>query len=320
MISTSSPVRVVPSLRRMACALGTVLVTAGCKGPPVSQPVSIEIEPPAPAPASASAPAMAVPEPPAPAPVDAGTEAPEAPDFSIVCLGRPPRPGGFVYACTIQGRITAVRKVGSVAEAMKFGRREEGPFQAIDLRIDPDPALPCRTPLDGDKTSWRPPETDRSLDLPWTIRMYGGARLAGALTEGTTVCGWTTRVQQAGLGYPAGWEGQLADGKGTVLAAWSLAFAPKDSPTLARSWRFSREGPVERRQIDEGGAFVYHRSVRVHHGGASALSVGGAESILRGRDGTFAVRATSDLTEGNTPIFVGKHDGFGFSAVRVSGK
>jgi L-ascorbate metabolism protein UlaG (beta-lactamase superfamily) len=86
---------------------------------------------------------------------------------------------------------------------------------------------------------------------------------------------------------------------------------------LARAFRFSREGPAERQAIDEGGWFVRHRGVRVYHGGARALSTGGNEVTVTGREGSFAVAATSELTEGPIPIFVGPHDAFAFSAVRV---
>jgi hypothetical protein len=39
--------------------------------------------------------------------------------------------------------------------------------------------------------------------------------------------------------------------------------------------------------------------------------------VIEGRDGRFAVTATSDLTEGRVPMYTGRHDGFVFSAVRL---
>jgi hypothetical protein len=241
---------------------------------------------------------------------DGGVEAPEAVSFSIECPGFP---DGQPPACLIRGHVFKVEEV--VLDPAPKGIAAQ---RALALIIAPDDAVPCRTPLDTGEKALRLPEADdRFLERSGPILVLGGARIAGALREGAALCGWTRRVAEPGLAYPAGWEGELADGSGALLGASSLYFEHASSRALARAWQFSREGPVERIPIDEGGAFLRHRGVRIHHGGGSALSVGGAEVVVQGRDGAFAVTATSNLTVGNVPIFVGHHDGFAFAAVRL---
>jgi hypothetical protein len=46
----------------------------------------------------------------------------------------------------------------------------------------------------------------------------------------------------------------------------------------------------------------------------------GSQVVLDAPDGRFLVRAASDLTTGPEPVFVGHHDGFAFSALRVLGE
>jgi len=212
-----------------------------------------------------------------------------------------------------------IRERREINIAQSRAKEGEGARRAIEIKLDPDDTLPCKTPLDHDAKDDRLREADDSdLARAGPILVLGGARFAGELREGEKICGWTRYIAQPGLGYPAGWEGELFDASGELLAAWSWYLERGDTKhRLSRSWRFSREGAPRRLRIDEGGAFVYHDAIRVHHGGASAVSKNGEEVILKSRNGTFAVLATSDLTEGNVPVFVSKHDGFFFSAVRV---
>jgi hypothetical protein len=252
----------------------------GCQEPP-----RIEPEPPAPPPPSESPAANA---PPPPAEPDGGAAPPEARLFSIECLD-----DVISRACEIRGRVRGVREV-----EVKFP-----PERALEVRIEPDDASPCATPyLRGQSR---------------LFLMRGGARIASALAEGATVCGWSHRAHTPGLGS-WGWEGMIASGSGALLGAGSAYFERARSPVLADSWRFSREGAFERELVDDTGTFIRHRQVRIHHGGASAVSTSGSETILRARDGTYLVSATSLLTEGPEAVYVGHWQGFAFSALRVS--
>ena len=292
----------------IAGMVSAALAIAGCRSKPATRQKADAPEPPP----SASAPSAST-----QAPVDGGA-ATEATTFSLACAWSSrfetafEAPSGPPRACMIRGRVRAARAVVLTPDRQARARR------ALELRIEPDDAIPCRTPFDPSEKELRLPEADYpDLDRAGLVVVLGGARLVGALREGARLCGWAHAVAQPGLYYPRGWEGELADASGKLLAAWSFSFDRASSVKLARAFRFSREGPAERIPIEEGGAFVRHHRVRVYHGGASALSVDGDEAILRGRDGTFAVQAVSDLTEGHVPIFVGHHDGFGFAAVRV---
>jgi hypothetical protein len=252
----------------------------GCEQPP-----RIEPEPPALPPPSESAAANA---PPPPAEPDGGAATREARLFSIECLD-----DVISRACEIRGRVRGVREV----------EVEFPPERALEVRIEPDDASPCSTPyLRG--------QSRRFL-------MRGGARIAGALAEGATVCGWSSLVHTPGLGY-RDWEGMIASGSGVPLGAWSEYFEGARPPVLPPSWRFSREGAVDRQLIDDSGTWLQHRQVRILHGGVSAVSTSGSETTLRARDGTYLVSATSRLTEAPEPVYVGHWQGFAFSALRLS--
>jgi hypothetical protein len=154
------------------------------------------------------------------------------------------------------------------------------------------------------------------------VRILGGERIASELAVGKRVCGWARFVARPGLGYPRGWEGELSgaaanEGAWKLLGAFSLYLGPGTNAYLSRAWGFSREGAARRIPVEEGGAFIFHDAVRILHGGQHAVSKAGAEVLLKTSDGTFAVQATSDMTVGNVPVFVDRHDGFFFAAVRA---
>jgi hypothetical protein len=303
--------RVLPGIAALA-ALGA------CKHAPVPTQEPIDPEPPV----SASV-AGARPPDPVAATSDAGLPPVEASSFSLECAGPsalawsqgPPR------ACRIRGTVRASRTVvlqeGDPAHILGGGSR--GAILGRELAIEPDDALPCRTPLDADHPSDALPQASYAdLERAGLVVVLGAARIAPKLEVGARLCGWSRLVGQPGLHYPAGWEGELTDASGTLLGVASFTLDRRSPATLRRAWRFSREGAIRRMPMGEGGAFVFHENVRVLHGGASAVSIGGAEAILRAKDGTFAVTAVSDLTEGDTAVFVGRHDGFDFAALRIA--
>jgi hypothetical protein len=305
-------------------ALAVMLLAAGCKTAAVSRHEPIGAEPSVPGADAGTEPSATALDPGAailPPP------ATEADAFSIQCgdstdfkpqglLGHAGPGRGQARACRIRGHVRTVHQVDLRPPSRSRGGARDPATRAIELQFTPDAAVPCRTPLDPDDKA--PPRTRAShADPEWSgpILVLGGARLAGRLRVGATLCGWARTTTIPGLNGP-GWESALLDGSGALLGASSRYFDRAESP-LARVFRFSREGPAARQAIDEGGWFVRHRDVRISHGGASALSRDGAEVTLTGPDGTFAVAATSDLTVGPVPVFVGRHDGFDFSAVRV---
>jgi hypothetical protein len=248
------------------------------------QPPRIEPERPTSPPATESAAANA---PPPPAEPDGLGATPEATRFSIECLD-----DMTSRACEIRGRVRGVREV-----EVKFP-----PERALEVRIEPDDASPCSTPYLRGRSR--------------LFLMHGGARIAGAFVEGATVCGWSTLVHTPGLGYRE-WEGMIASGSGALLGAWSDYFEDARSELLS-SWRFSREGAIDRQSNVDDGTWVQHRQVRIYHGRANAVSTRGSETILRARDGTYLVSATSLLSEAPEPVYVGPWHGFAFSALRVS--
>jgi hypothetical protein len=213
--------------------------------------------------------------------------------------------------CMISGRARATHETAT--------QRESGePVRALAVEIDEDDSLLCRTPLDpGEK---EPP--DRKAGSPdftraKVILIIGGARIESALRPGSGLCGWSKPGKSLGLDLTERSEGELSDASGALLGAWSSYFEATESKWLARSWRFERGGPVEKRPLDEGGAFVHHRDVHVRRGAARAISTKGSEAILHAGDGSFAVSAASLLTEGPVPVFVSRQNGYRFSAVRV---
>lgn len=247
-------------------------------------------------------------------PGDAG-EVPESATFSLACELGP---------CQFRGTVRAVahKAVPIGRGATTSGVWRERLVRAFELEIEPGDLPRCQALLDGVRDRWNravprlPPRKPRVIVL-------GAGRLAARLGVGARLCGWSQTVSQAGLGYPGGPEGELTDEEGRLLAAWSAAFDRRqpESARLAAAWRFAREGPAARTPAEdnsESGVFVWHDRVRVLHAGASAVSVRGGEAVLRAPDGTFAVAATSDLTEGPVRVYVGNHDSFGFSAVRLN--
>jgi hypothetical protein len=275
----------------------------GCKDPPLS----IEREPPAEA-ASSSTVGGATARPPEVEP-DGGAEAPEASRFSIECRTKA-RAGvvlsasdpAWLRGCVIRGRVLGVRSIES----------DEHPKERVlDFLVERDNAIPCRTPIDASDADANPLRTVK-------VVVRGGSRIAGALREGASVCGWAWLPPSVGLGY-GGWVGAISTGTGALLGAGSAYLDAAWRSKLGLSWRLVRVGRAARHPIDGGGVFVGYRDVRIFHGGVSAVSTDGSEVILRAKDGTFAVSATSDLNEGPVPIYEGHHDGFAFSAVRLSG-
>jgi hypothetical protein len=195
--------------------------------------------------------------------------------------------------------------------------------QALDIDIAPDDGFSCATPLDATAKEMRLPEVDSpELVRATRVRILGAERIATELVAGKRVCGWARFIARPGVGYPAGWEGELMGGEvkesaWKLLGAYSLYLGPSTNEYLSKAWRFTREGAAKRIPFDEGGAFIVHDAVRIQHGGQSAVSNAAAEVLLKASDGTFAVQATSDMTVGTVPANVGHHDGFSFSAVRA---
>jgi len=191
----------------------------------------------------------------------------------------------------------------------------------MDLEVAPDDGVACSTPLDNAAKDLRLPEAGHpDVVRAGRVRSLGGERIESMLAVGNRVCGWARFIARPGQGYPTGWEGELmgADGGGwKLLAAHSLYLSPSTNPYLWRAWSFSREGDARRIPIEQGGAFVAHDAVRIRHGDLSVVSKDAAEVSIKASDGTFAVQALSDLTEGSVPEFVGQHDGFFFAAVRT---
>lgn len=225
----------------------------------------------------------------------------------------------MVSAPRAKDRLTGM---GGVGLSSLEPSSDAASVRAIELVITPDDGVPCSTPLDANAKGIRLPEADfPDLDRVGVVRVFGASRITSSLVIGAYLCGWTRQIGSPGLpsgAEPPGWEGELRDGAGKLLGASSTRFESGSSKLIARSWRFVREGKVDRQSIDEGGAFVHHESVRVFHGGASAVSHLGAEVMLHAPDGDFAVQATSDLTDGKVPVFVSPRDSFSFAAVRQS--
>lgn len=249
--------------------------------------------------------------------VDAEPPAPEYHVLSVQCANTSPLPyvQGPPRACILRGRIQAVRRIVLENPAMP-PTVPPASARAIEMDVAPDDSIPCSTPFDKDAKGTRLPEADYP-DFVRATRMHilGGERIASAFVEGKGLCGWTRMVGQPGLGYPYGWEGELFDEAGVLLGVHSFYFHRSYNSHLARAWRFSREGKAQRIHSDDA-IFVEHEAVRIYHGGKSVVSKAGAEAELKGTDGTFLVKATSNLTEGQTPVYVGKHDGIFFSAIR----
>ncbi|MBK9265047.1 MAG: hypothetical protein IPM54_35365 [Polyangiaceae bacterium] len=227
-------------------------------------------------------------------------------------------------ACILRGRIRAVKVVETIPEASWLidGFAPSAPDRAIDIDITPDNGFPCTTPLDTTAKDMRLPEANfPDLTRAGSVRILGGERIASELAVGKTICGWSRFIGRPGLGNPAGWEGELSGGYSKesgwkLLGAYSIYLSPATNKHLSRSWSFHREGAARRVPLDEGGAFIVHDAVRIRYKNQSAVSKDGAEVLLKTGSGTFAVQATSDLTAGNVPVFVGQRDGFAFSAVR----
>ena len=285
------PVHLSP--QALARSLILSLVIAGCKRPAATQ-EPIQSEPPS----SASAVGVAVLAPPAAVDGRAWTESadgevrrrPNRRRSRSSAWGFPPsdRRPPLPSACLVRGHVHVVQEVDLDADVGVFAT-QRGPVRGLWLVVAPDDSVPCRTPFDPGEKELRSREAGtRDLERSGPILVLGGARIAGALRAGAALCGWARRVGQPGLGYPQGWEGELADGSGALLGARAPSTSSAPPPgMLARSWRFSREGSRRRAAADRRGrrAVLWHRSVRVHHGGASAVSTGGAEVVLRGRDG-----------------------------------
>lgn len=248
-----------------------------------------------------------------------------APSFSVQCIepstgrtNQPPR------ACILRGRIRAVKRLDTLPDAnwLFDGFSPAVAHQAFDVDITPDNGISCPTPLDA-KAKDRLPEADfPDLAMAGRVRILGGERIASELVANARICGWSRFVARPGLNYPTGWEGELSAGNAKnsawkLLGAYSMYVNATSNPHLWRSWSFIREGAARRIPIDEGGAFIAHDAVKIQHNKQSAVSQNGEEVSLKASDGTFAVLAISDLTAGNVPVFVGQHDGFTFSAVRV---
>jgi len=235
-------------------------------------------------------------------------------------MSGPPR------ACILRGRIRSVKPVNTVPDAswLQDGFTPPVTNQALDVEIAPDDNVACSTPLDTTDKEIRLPQADYpDLARAGRVRILGGERIASELAAGKRVCGWARYINRPGLGYPTGWEGELTgadakDGAFKLLGAYSLYLNSSTNAYLSRAWGFTREGAARRIPIEEGGAFIFHDAVRIKHGGQSAVSKAGAEVLLKASDGTFAVQATSDMTVGNVPVFVDRHDGFFFSAVRTA--
>jgi hypothetical protein len=304
-------------MRRALAAVSTAtLVASACTRSPAAVEQRTGADSAAPSAPASTEPVAAPPPPHGDAP---GNEAVEAGGFSVECANDSaavaPR------ACIVRGTIRAVRAVEVASRSPGSTIGAGAPLRALAIEIAPDDAVPCRTPFDADAKELRMIEADfADVARARSILVLGGARVAKALAEGRPLCGWARNAEPPGL-HGRGerhWEGELADGSGALLGAGSFYFDASRSKMLARAWRFSRFGPAERRPLSEGGAFVRHHAVRIAHGAASVVSIDGAEVVLQGRDGAFAVRATSDLTEGDVPPFVGRHDGFAFSAIRIS--
>lgn len=194
--------------------------------------------------------------------------------------------------------------------------------RAVDVEITPDDTLSCATPLDPNAKENRLPEAE-SPDLARVgrVRILGAERIANNLEVGKRLCGWARFVARPGQGYPTGWEGELLggdakDAKWKLLGAYSWYINAQTNAHLWRAWTFSREGAARRIPIDGGGAFIVHDGVRTQHQGQSVVSKDGEEVQLKSPDGLFAVQVNSDLTAGDAPVHVGKHDGYSFAAVR----
>jgi hypothetical protein len=216
-------------------------------------------------------------------------------------------------ACIIRGRVRS-RYKAIVPEGGWFAA---GAIHAYVVEIEQDDSFACSTPLDGDA------KADQEREASWAhhgryLTLFGAARIATELTPGRSLCGWSKVASIPGLptGEPDGYEGELAiDGK--PFAAWSGYFVADDSRRLARDWGLARGGVPRVNPIPEGGAFLEHDAIRVAHGKASVQIDAGVEGRLESADGPFWVRAKSFLTFGQTPVFVGKWDGYRFSALRI---
>lgn len=232
----------------------------------------------------------------------------EAAWFSISCSGAGQRDD---EVCVFAGRVTAVHPLVIGREPhVGDGFLDQGelpipPQRALDVALDASSEVTCSAP--------------RKRSRARTIRVVGGARIASAFREGAGICGWARDVMEPGLpgrpGESRGWEGEVFDGAGSSLAAFSF-FLEADSP-LASRWRLSREGRAVRRPLDEGGAVLWHSRVRVCRGDKSCVSTKDFHATLASTEGTFEVAAESNLTEGNVPVFYGKRDAYRFAAVRV---
>lgn len=248
-----------------------------------------------------------------------------APSFSVQCIeASTGRTSQSPRACILRGRIRTVKRLDTLPDATWLfdGFTPAVAHQAFDVDITPDNNISCATPLDAKDKETRLPEADfPDLAMAGRVRILGGERISSELVTGKRICGWSRFVTRPGQGYPSGWEGELSSGDAKdkawkLLGAYSMYLNPTSNKHLWRSWSFVREGAARRIPIDEGGAFIAHDAVRIQHKKQSAVSPNGEEVSLKTSDGTFAVLATSDLTAGNVPVFVGQHDGFAFAAVR----
>lgn len=243
------------------------------------------------------------------------------------CVGPSParHMSGPPRACILRGRIRSVKPVNTVPDAswLQDGFTPPVANQALDVDVAPDDGVACSTPLDATAKEMRLREADYpDLARAGRVRILGGERIASELVAGKRICGWARFIARPGLNYPTGWEGELMgadakEGAWKLLGAYSLYVSPSTNEYLSRAWGFTREGAARRIPIEEGGAFIFHDAVRIQHGGQSVVSKAAVEVLLKTSDGTFAVQATSDMTVGNVPVFVGQHDGFYFSAVRA---
>jgi hypothetical protein len=242
----------------------------------------------------------------------------EAEWLSIACADPSPlgRTSGPPRACTVWGRITGIER-----RPARILAREEQNIAALVLTIEPVEMPSCTTALDRSPKKGAPEPESSFADLvaARTLEIIGGERLAGELVVGRRLCGFARINHEPGLrSSPGGWEGRLDDEHGARIA---LASEYAETGSIRRIFgdiSLTREGAARREPIDEGGAFLYHPSVRVTLGRASVRVGAGEEQTLTSPGGDrFAVRAWSRLTTGPTPVFTGRWDGYSFSILRL---
>lgn len=253
----------------------------------------------------------------APPPSVWGEATHEASFLQAICRDPGPLPGASSRprACVLRGRV---RSVSRTIVRSEDGVGEQG-VRALAIELDPDDSVPCRTPLDAAEKEMREPEADW-LDRVQarSVLLVGSASLEPQLTPGRALCGWTKVAATPGLN-PTGWEGQLSTPDSppdtSLLAAWSTYFVPSRSRMLARRWAFTRRGQPRLAPVEEGGSLVQHPQLTVVLDGTPLTVNAGAPTDWPAKG--LVVHAKSLLTAGATPVFMGKWDGYRFSAVRA---